>query len=233
MKILYVIALLIAGGLSAAAQERILTEVEFTEIHVKAQSDLYKGVHGPFRQVLETATDIEGRPEVSYRLKSVSKTIPAQGTHRIEERSFGGKPSNGEIITLNNRVYLKGPDGLWKETTESSRSAATEPAKNPTADLQTIERKAEFKYLGIESTGSRKDHVYLMVERKKTLNTAKGTTSEGDLTVKVRISTTGDYYRYESNSKTLLSGGQTSTVKILIEVQADPTITITPPEMAK
>ncbi len=232
MKTLYAVALIIACGISLVAQEKVLTEAEFTEIHTKAQSDLYRGVYGPFRQVMETATDVDGRPEVSYRLKSVSMTIPAQGTRRIEERSFGGKPSKSEIISLNNRLYTRRAEGSWKETAVSPRPAA-DPATNPSANYQTLERKVEFKYLGIENIGRRKEHVYLKVERKKTLSTANGTTSEAETTTRVRISTAGDFYRFESDSKTLGSMGVYSTVKISIEVQADPTITISPPDLGK
>ncbi len=233
MKILSIAALIIvAGGLSIAGQERVLTEAEFTEIHTKAQADLYRGVHGPFRQVLETAADTEARPEFSYRLKSVTKTVPGQGTHRVDERLVNGKSVKSEVISINNRGYLQTADGSWKELPDRPQNNV-EAAKNPSTDSQTIERQAQFKYLGVETTGDRKEHVYSKFERRKTLNTTNGTTSESETTTKVRVSTTGEYYRFESDAKTLGSRGVAGTVRIVIEVAADPTITIKVPEISK
>src|SRR5687767_12559042 len=106
MKTLYVIALIITCGISLAAQEKILTEAEFTEASSKAQKALYSGTHGPIRQLLETEVMTESRPETDYRLKSVTLMVPGQGNHRIEDRSFGGKPSKTESLTVGTRSFI-------------------------------------------------------------------------------------------------------------------------------
>lgn len=232
MKVLYIIALIIAGGLSIAGQERVLTETEFTEIHSKAQADLYRGQYGPWRQVMETITSMEGRPELAYQLRSVTLHIPGQGSHRVENRTMGGKPSKYESVTLNDRSFTRTEDGQWKSVTAKPHSA-DEPAKEPAASLQAIDRRVDFKYNGTETYGGRKVHVYTKTEHKKSLHTASGSTSDSTSVTKVRISDDGKYYRFEANTDTLSGRAAASKVNIVIEVEADPTITITPPEAAK
>ena len=231
MKPLYVIALIITGGLSLAAQEKILTEAEYTAIVTQAEKDLYNGKHGPIRQLMENEVKTQGQPETEYRVKSVGFIVPGLATHWVQDRSFGGKPTKTESLTVDNRSFSRDPDGNWKELTVQPRTGSN-TVKDPAAGSQILDRQATFKYKGLELYNGRMVHVYTKSERQKTLNTATGATTGSELTATVRIAEGGSYYRFESKSNNLFSG-KNGHVKILIEVQADPTIKITAPDAAK
>jgi len=226
MRFLLIAGVLLSAIFQVCAQEQTLTELEFSEIVSKAEKGLV--TRGPYRMLLETDVTTEGVPSANYRSRSVSLFIPGQGQHRTEERVVGGQPSKSEMITLHERSFSRGTDGKWKEL---ERKAASSSAPQPIAssDRQTIEQSAECRYLGIETYEGRRVQVYTKTERRRSLNTNSGTTSEAETLVKVRVSADGDYFRYESNAKTL-SGERPGRIKILIESQADPTISLHLPQ---
>ena len=142
-------------SISAAAQERSITEAEFTEISSKVQAGIARGDHGPWRMTVETDTSTEGRPEITYQLRSVTRTVPGQGSHRVENRSMGGKPTKYESIALIDRSFSRTDDGKWVAVAVKSRPA-DEPARNPADTSQAIERRVEFVFNGLETHGNRK-----------------------------------------------------------------------------
>ena len=226
MKTLYVMALVIAGAMSLAAQEKIITESEYTEALSRAEKALYGGTHGPVRQLMETEVLTEDRPETDYRLRSVTMIVPGQGNHRVEDRSFGGKPTKTESLTINDRSFIRGLDGVWKNVSSSSRPP-TEAAKPPASTSRPIEGEATYKYLGIQKVGDREIHVFTRWERKKSINDA-GVTNDSESVTKVSIGTDGTYFRNEMNTKNSFSG-KTGSIKIVIEIQTDPSIKLVPP----
>ncbi|CAN5434858.1 hypothetical protein BH10ACI2_BH10ACI2_25870 [soil metagenome] len=228
MKIWLIAAIFIAGSLAASAQEKVITAAEYSAAVSAAERSMYGGTHGPVRQSMETEVLNEGRPETDYRLKSLTLIVPGQGNHRMEDRSFGGKPSRSETISINKRSFSRDAAGTWKEIFPKAE-ASNEPPKSPAPAAQTADSQTEYKYLGTETYADHQVNTYLKTERKKTVNSATGTTSESDGITKVRIGVIGDYYRYESNSKTI-ANGKPGSVKVLIELVVDPTIKITAPE---
>lgn len=233
MKTLLAGLLMIIGAMGIHAQERILTEREYTEICTRGEKNLSAGSQGPFRMTVKTDIINEGRPEMDYTLRSSTTFLPGQGSHSIDERTIGGKPSKGESISLGGRAFSRGPDGQWKEIFRKPATAsAPAPAPAPSADTkQQLELHQEFKYLGIETFGDRKVHVYSKLERAQTFYPARGMTSNSENTTKVRVGTEGNYYRFESNVTTI-TGDRRAQIKIVTEAFADPTITITIPETA-
>lgn len=228
MKTLYTIVMIIACGISIAAQEKVITEAEYTEAVSRAEKSLYAGTHGPIRQTMDNEVLTEGQPD--YRVKSVSMIVPGQASHRIEDRSFGGKPSKTETLTVNDRLFTRGADGVWKEVAAASRSASA-PAREPSSESRPSERESVYKYIGTERSGDRAVHIYTKAERRKTINPDTGATSESETITRVSIGTDGTYLRNELNTKNSFSG-KTGHVKIVIEVQADPTIKIVAPDVS-
>jgi hypothetical protein len=228
MKTLYVIALIIVGTISLAAQERVLTEAEYTDTVSRAEKAV---ASGPYRLTLANDVTTEGRPETDYHVRSVNLTVPGQGAHLVEDRSFGGKPSKSESITLNGKAFTRDAAGQWKEIQTTSRTASG-TVKSPASKTETTNREAIYKYVGTESSQGRNVHVYTKWERRKTLNPETGVTSESETVSKVSIATDGTYFRNEMNTKNSFSG-KTGQIKIVIEMQADPSIKITAPLAAQ
>lgn len=227
MKTLYVVALIIACGISLAAQERVITEAEYTEIAAQAEKSLYGGSHGPVRLLLETEVVTPGAPD--YMLKSVTLIAKGQGTHTVEDRSYGGKPTKTESITVDDRTFIRNGDGSWN-LTERTAKPTEESAKKPGTGAQALENDVICKYAGIEKIGDRTVHVYTKSERKKSVNAQTGATTESEKNGKLWISTDGTFFKNEIYTKSSFSGRPGHT-KIVVEVQADPTIKIVAPDV--
>ena len=178
---------------------------------------------------MENEVLTSGQPD--YRLKSVALIAPGKGTHHIIDRSHGGKPTKIESITVGDRKFIRNDYGSWEETSTSSQTAG-EPATRPTSERTGIDSQLAFKYLGTENVGERKVHVYTRTEHKKTVDPKTGSATESDSVTKVRIGTDGSYLKYETFTKSSFTGGRTGSIKINIEVTADPTIKITPPKVS-
>jgi hypothetical protein len=228
MKTLYVIALIIVGTISLAAQERVLTEAEYTETVSRAEKAVYSG---PYRMSMANDVTTEGRPETDYHVRSVNLMVPGQGNHLIEERSFGGKPSKAESITLNDRAFTRDGAGQWKEIQTASRPVSG-TMKSPASKAETTVQEATYKYVGTESSQGRNVQVYTKWERRKTLNPESGSTSESETITKVSIAADGTYVKTEMTTKNFFSG-KTGHIKTVIESQADPSIKITAPLAAQ
>ena len=220
---------MIVGALTLSAQEKSITEAEYIDAVTKAEKSLYGGVHGPVRQIMENEVLTEGQPD--YRLKSVALIAPGQGTHRIIDRSFGGKPTKVESLTVSDRHFVRNADGSWKELSADSRSASD--AANPGAtERNEVDSQLAFKYLGTENLGDRKVHVYTRTAHKKTVDPKTGSATESDTVTKVRIGADGSYLKQEIFTKSSFSTGKAGTIKINIEVTADPTIKIAAPDVS-
>ena len=230
MRSAFAFALVMACAIALNAQEKTLTEAEFTALHTKTHGDLLKGLKGPIRQTMETESIMDGRPETDYRLASVMLLVPGKGAHHINERTFGGKRTSTESVSIDGRQYVMENDGTWKEISEKPASAeAPKPAQPQT---EPEEKRSEFKYLGLQTYGPRKVHVYTKSEWRKKVDAAKGTSSESEIAAKVFVGDDGTFYRFESDSINHFKHGM-GRVKIRIEIFADPSITIKAPEVAK
>lgn len=227
MKYLAVAALALASFMGASAQERILSEAEYNEVVSRAEKGLTTGARGPFRLLVETDVTNEGLPNLDYRLRSLALFVPGQGQHRTEERIVGGQATKSEVITLNDRSFSRGLDGKWT-VLERKENTASAGRSNASGDSQKVMEETQYRYLGSETYAGRRVEVYTKTERSTKRNSKTGTTSESDGAVTIRLTAEGDYFRYESNVKTL-TADRRGTIKIVTEIYSDPTIALKVP----
>lgn len=202
------------------AQEKAISESEFTTIFKNAQA---KKDNKSYRAKTTYQMSVEGKPEEDKSGTMVME-FASPGMSRIVYQSDSkSQPRQGEQIKINDKTYTRENGAAWKQ----DASATDRQAENSDP---AVESNIVYKSIGNESLNNQKAIIYEKTENRKRINKDKKEINS-DIATKYWIGADGSLLKMERTS-VLHVGDKVIHIHRVTNYEMDPTIKIEMPQVA-
>jgi hypothetical protein len=237
MKILICVAVVLAGFISAVAQERSIDKSEFERVVGDSSYPYVKWKGKGFKATIRTEARLVGPAKLpdgtTWSMEHSSKTVTefaaGGGYRQSAETSDKGNTKRSETIRVGDVVYSRTGEEAWKKRAAGTPSPYTPPAEQATP-FEDIDTVREYKYLGTEIVGSATVQTYLSTTKKKSVDKAKGTDYTTVSTTKYWIDKDGTMVKSEFRSNGT-GVDRSSYTGVFMEFVLDPSISVVAPDV--
>jgi hypothetical protein len=227
MQIVYSFLVAAACFASGFAQSKIIDKNEFdTAVTAAAEGLPQYWIGKPFRMIVTTQTHSSKRPDLDYSSKAVSELTGNGSNRNITETSMGANRNSGESIKIGNDRYARKNGGPWEKLATAATPLAPPTPRDPTTNV--LNSEFEYNFLGTESFKGETARTYLRTERRTEIDKVTGEQRQNETTIKYWVAADGHIMKSDFLGTTKFTDW-TSTTKVVMEYELDPSITITAP----
>jgi hypothetical protein len=226
MKISFCFLLVFCCVAIVTAQEKPIDKTEFDAVVAGGNNHHLRWKDEKYRMTVSTSSKTIGRPQTDWSSKLIVEHGSANEKRTVSTSSFGGKHNKTqEAILIGKRKYTRSGDEPWTQKGDEPPRPET---KAPESATESLERVAEYRYLGKENLAGRATDIYQKTEHQTKVRKNNGESIESDVKSTYWFGEDGallkNEYRSESRSATF-----TTQTLIIMEWTIDPSIVISEP----